>query len=448
MQIRFPRRAAALAALAGVAAGLAATPAGAYELYNRDGDVLNADVFAMFGIFHSERSYNLGARSEDESASWREGFVRYGFSGTKALGAAGSAYGGVSLLSSATWGDGDAGGFTSGRERRTALEERYLGWRSGSLFPALGDDGVDFSFGRQIFTLGEGFLIQGDALNFGDAIDRVAGTDFDRGGAYWLAARKAFDRSAVLRLGGKEGLRADLFWLESDNKVQAQMELAGLNAEYVVPAGTVAASYIEGLGVDRSQGRTYRDGQQTLSLRAKTSAGIEQLLLSGEYVEQRQGDSTREDGDAWYLEGSWTFTELPWQPLLGYRYSSFDEGFDPLFFGFSRGYGTWFQGEVAANFAGPFNSDADVHYLRLELTASETLSFGANYFAFRDTAGGSGALDGRELDLYAKWTVSDNLIITPLLGFYKPKHDAAEGGSQIGGSGTNTYFHVLAVVPF
>ena len=34
------------------------------------------------------------------------------------------------------------------------------------------------------------------------------------------------------------------------------------------------------------------------------------------------------------------------------------------------------------------------------------------------------------------------------IGFYKPKHDATEGGSQLGGSGTNTYFHVLAVVPF
>ena len=105
-----------------------------------------------------------------------------------------------------------------GDERRTAVEDAYLGWRSGILFPALGEDGIDVSGGRQVVTLGDGFLIQGDPVNLGN-VD--LGANFDRGGAYYLAARKAFDRTAVLRLGGSQGWRGDLMWLKSDNHYQA-----------------------------------------------------------------------------------------------------------------------------------------------------------------------------------------------------------------------------------
>ncbi|MCQ5134626.1 hypothetical protein NE541_16555, partial [Coprococcus eutactus] len=59
------------------------------------------------------------------------------------------------------------------------------------------------------------------------------GANFDRGGAYYLAARKAFDRTAVLRLGGKQGWRGDLMWLKSDNHYQADTSLAVANLEHV-----------------------------------------------------------------------------------------------------------------------------------------------------------------------------------------------------------------------
>ncbi|MCO6061928.1 hypothetical protein NG726_35465, partial [Pseudomonas sp. MOB-449] len=85
-----------------------------------------------------------------------------------ALGGAGSLYGALNLLSSGTWGDGDAAGFTLGSERMTDVEDAYLGWRSGDLFPALGENGVDLSFGRQNLSVGDGFLVNGDSLNFGD----------------------------------------------------------------------------------------------------------------------------------------------------------------------------------------------------------------------------------------------------------------------------------------
>jgi len=425
---------------AAVAAGLSAS-ASAYTLHSENGTELNLDIEAVFGVFTSKKSYDpIGIRpaSDEGRSSWQEGYIKYGLSGSHAYDSGASVFAGISGVTSGTWGDGDAGGFTSGNERETDLEDAYLGWRSGNLIPALGEDGLEFSFGRQNFSIGDGFLINGDALNFGDAL----GPELDRGGAYWLAARKAFDRTAIARIGGSEGLRADLFWLESDNVAQSKMELAGINAEYVMPEGTFGVAYIEGLDV-MDGGATHRDGQQTLSLRYQGNAGVENLFLSAEYVNQDQGDNTAPDADAWYVEAGWTFADMPWSPSVNYRYSSFDEGFDPLFFGFNRGYGTWFQGEVAANYAGPFNTGTDVHHVGVKANPTEMLSVGALYFNFSDT--NAGFMDGQELDLYAEWVVTPNLIISPLIGFYKPDSSAV---TQLGGNGTNVYGQVIAIVPF
>ena len=123
-------------------------------------------------------------------------------SASQVLADSGTLYGAFNLLSSATWGDGDAAGNTDGSERTTKIEDAYLGWRSADLFPALGQDGVDFSAGRQVIKLGRGFLINDDGPNLGNG---PANGALDRGGAYYLAARHAFDRTAVLRLGGEQG---------------------------------------------------------------------------------------------------------------------------------------------------------------------------------------------------------------------------------------------------
>lgn len=423
------------AVLLGSAIALASGSATAHTLYSENGTELNLDIEAVFGVFSSKKNYQ--PNSKGGGSDWQEGYIKYGFSGQHAYsGSNASVYGGLNLVSTATWGDGDAAGFTSGNESKTDLEDAYLGWRSGDLFPALGQDGLDISFGRQNFSIGDGFLINGDALNFGDGLD----PELDRGGAYWLAGRKAFDRTAIVRIGGEEGIRADLFWLESDNLAQSKMELAGINTEYVIPEGTFGVSYIKGLD---AFGSTARDGQETVSLRYQGNAGVENLFLSGEFVTQDQGDNSA-SADAWYVEAGWTFADLPWSPSVNYRYSSFDTGFDPLFFGFNRGYGTWFQGEVAANYAGPFNSGADVHHIGIKASPTEMLSVGALYFDFKDKAG-SGANDAQEINLYAEWVITPNLIVSPLIGVYSPDNSNT---SQIGGKKTNVYGQFVVVVPF
>lgn len=430
-----------LAALS-LAALLAQPSAQAIELYADDESHLNADILAVYGLFNSRKNYD----ATPGGSTWREGFIKYGISGDQRLAGNGSAYGALSWVSSATWGDGDAAGNTDGTERTTKLEDAYLGWRSGELFPLLGKDGVDASFGRQVVKLGRGFLINDDGPNLGKG---PADGALDRGGAYYLAARHAFDRTAVLRLGGERGVHASVLWLKSDNRAQAETELAAGTLDYTTAAGTLGLTWVHGLGVTEqwaSEFQRQRDGMDTYSLRGEGNAGIDNTSFAFEYAWQ---DKQAGPEKAWYAEAGYTFAELPWAPSLTYRYTRYSEGWDALFTGLSTGYGTWFQGEVAANYAGPFNSNTGVHHLGLVAKPLENLTLGALYFDF-DTLHTRNALNlgARELDLYVEWAVSPHLIVSPLVGLYQPKKDENTGGNQVGGNGTNLYSQVTLAMPF
>lgn len=430
-----------LAALS-LAVLLAQPSAQAIELYADDESHLNADILAVYGLFNSRKNYD----ATPGGSTWREGFIKYGISGDQRLAGNGSAYGALSWVSSATWGDGDAAGNTDGTERTTKLEDAYLGWRSGELFPLLGKDGVDASLGRQVVKLGRGFLINDDGPNLGKG---PADGALDRGGAYYLAARHAFDRTAVLRLGGERGVHASVLWLKSDNRAQAETELAAGTLDYTTAAGTLGLTWIHGLGVTEqwaSEFQRQRDGMDTYSLRGEGNAGIDNASFAFEYAWQ---DKQAGPEKAWYAEAGYTFAELPWAPSLTYRYTRYSEGWDALFTGLSTGYGTWFQGEVAANYAGPFNSNTGVHHLGLVAKPLENLTLGALYFDF-DTLHTRNALNlgARELDLYVEWAVSPHLIVSPLVGLYQPKKDENTGGNQVGGNGTNLYSQVTLAMPF
>ncbi len=406
----------------------------AYTLIDEQGKSLNLDVEAVLGIFSSDESYG----SSEDKPSWSEGYIKYGLSAQHSVGS-GEIFGAVNALSSGTWGDGDAAGLTTGDERETDIEDMYAGYRNNMF---------EISFGRQNITIGDGFILNGDGLNMGKGLDGIMpGFSANRGGAYWLAGRKALDKTAMLRVGGESGPRADLFWFESDNPAQASVEMAGLNFEYVTDTGTFGLMHLKGLDVDDNQaaflGYGRRDGQKTTSIRYQGNAGVENLFLSAEYVDQSQGNSNP-DANAWYVEAGWTFVDLPWSPSANYRYTSYDQGYDPLLFGFNRGYGTWFQGEVAANYAGPFATDSDIHYLGIKANPTEMLTVGASYFDFSDTVGGSGSNDASEIDIWAEWVAHDHLIISPLVGFYTPDSDSSTQGND----DTNIYMQVLAIVPF
>ncbi|MNZ06956.1 hypothetical protein D3C78_237210 [compost metagenome] len=414
--------------------------AGAYELYAEGDTKLNFDLTAMYAWLTSQESYF----GKEGRSTWQEGYAKYVLSGQTGLGNAGSLYGGIGGLSSATWGNGDAGFNSSGNEDETAWEAAYLGWKSGDLLPLLGTDGLDISAGRQNMTIGDGFVLKNDALNLGDTF----GDDFDRGGAYYLAARQAFAKTAIVRLGGEKGLRADVAWLESDNAAQSEMELALANIEHVSDAGTLAFMHLRGLDVNEQRAlmpsHLERDGLKLYSLRGTTSAGVENLFLSAEYVIEDKDSSAA----AGYAEVGYTLADLPWGPTITYRYSRFSKDYDPLFFGFSRGYGTWFQGEVAGNYASPFNSNTQVHHVGIKASPSETLTVGALYFDFDTLDTELGDTSARELDFFLEWMPTPNYYISPTIGLFDPKRSLAEGGTQTADDKLSTYAQVTFGVFF
>ena len=175
-----------------------------------------------------------------------------------------------------------------------------------------------------------------------------------------------------------------------------------------------------------------RDGMEVFSIRGQGNLGIENLSLSFEYADQSGGDTAVEnDAQAWYIETGWTFSDVPWTPGVNLRYAEFsgddadtsdNEAYDPLFFGFTRGFGTWFQGEVASNYAGPANSGNDVKRVEFTLAPRSDLQLGAQYWDF-SSKDDAPDLDGQEIDIYALWSINDNFVFSPLVGWHKPEGD-------------------------
>lgn len=413
----------------------------AMEIYSDDSNTLNFDLSGAIGLFHSDKNYNQWGNKDSGGSNWQEAFVKYGLSGTHATGSDSHLYGAFSMVTSGSFGDGDAGGFTNGTERLTKIEDASLGWRSGNMFPALGKDGLDFSFGRQPLFIGDGFLVAGDGLNFGKGL---LDDEWNRGGAYYITARRTFDRTAILRLGGKEGIHGTAGWFKSDNPAQADTEMLFSTLEYTEERGTVGLTYLKGLSVDKQLATGFyaqRDDLDVYSIRAQGNAGVPDLFLNAEYaIEDRPGG--REN--AWNAEAAYTFSDKPWKPTIGYRFSRYSKEWDSLFNGFSRGYGTWFQGEIAANYSGPFNSNNSTHMLYLKGQPSDTVSVGATFYDF-STLHKRDALnfDGQELDLYLDWVATPNVVVSPLVGLYKPSADAEHGGVQLGDNNLNVYGQLI-----
>lgn len=426
--------------------GLASlVPAEAADLYDRDGTRLSYGVDGMVGLFSTSEDY-LGQGGK----RWQEGFVHGLLKGSMRAGS-GEAYAGLGALARGTWGDGDAAGYTTGRERKIDLDDAYLGWRSSSGL-------VDASFGRQQFLLGDGFLIAGDRVNLGRGLE-ARGANVNRGGAYYIAARKSFQKTAIVRLDPEGPWRGDAFWLKSDNPYQQDTALGGLNAEYVSERfGTLGLSWLKVTDVNPGTGLGIfddRKGMRVTSFRGQGSLGVENLFLSFEYVDERGGDTpVKKDANAWTAEAGWTFAGLPWRPTLNYRHARFsadkrstqaNEAFDPLFFGLSRGLGTWFQGEVAANYAGPANSGNKIDRLEMTVTPRDDLTITLQYWDIK-AIGDAPRLDGREIDLFAFWKINDTLTFVPLLGVYDPR--GADVRAAQGNSRRNLYLQAVVIFNF
>ena len=399
--------------------------ANAAVISEEDGKTISLNIEAMAAAMSLDENYT----GTPGSKTWQEAYFKADLHGSSLMQNGSTVYGDIGVIALGTRGDGDGLGLTTGDEGEIDIENAFIGLQSANNL-------IDISVGRQTFMLGDGFLVAGDAISPGEGFDAFSNGSLDRGGAYYLAGRKSFDNTAILKIDPEGPMRGDLFWLKSDNQYQQNAELTGVNLEYVDEAkGTLGLTYMKATDVDVGAGLALfdnRDGMDIVSLRGQGSMGVDNLFLSFEYVSETGGDQVEKDANAWYVEAGWTFADLPWSPTVNVRHAEFsgddssttdDETFDPLFFGFSRGFGTWFQGEVTSNYGGPFNSGNDVNRLEVMLAPRDDLAVGIQYWDF-DKVDDAADNAAKEIDLFALWTINDNWVFSPMIGLYSPKGSA------------------------
>lgn len=251
-------------------------------------------------------------------------------------------YGGISVAAATTALDGEMSGqFARAGDDAIDTDEAHVGWRNALL---------DFAFGAQEFSVGDGLLI-------GDGNLDTGGEE----GQYWVVPFQAWRNAAVLKVNTGP-LRGDVFWLRSDRDF-GDARVVGVNLEtsaHAVP-GTLGVMYMEILEGNRLN----YDGMNVWDLRASDIKipGIANLLIFGEFVRQAGTDADRRtanDAIGWYLEAQYVFPALPGTPTFTYRYARFsgdeldtrqNEEYRGLFYGFyGREWDTWYQGEIAGEY--------------------------------------------------------------------------------------------------
>ena len=295
----------------------------------------------------------------------------------------------------------------------------------------------------------DGFLITDDGFNPGNAFSPIEGVRdgrFNRGGAFYLGQRLAFGNTAVLKLGGKDGLHGSLIWLKSDNPGQSKTEVAAATVDYTTPLGSIGSTYVRGLDVEERYAfgdRLERKGMNIYSLRGQGNAGIENADFAFEVARQEKRSGSQR---AMFFDAGYTFADVKWQPTVSYRYSRYSEGWDFLFQG---GFRKRYQGEIATNYAGSVTSNMRINDVLLSVRPTDTLTLNAMAFDYHQLSRKQERdFSAREVDLFLDWMVTDNITLSPLIGFYKPEKWLGNGGLQSGSASTNTYMQFIVWVTF
>ncbi|MGE4560553.1 MAG: hypothetical protein AB7E77_10145, partial [Desulfobulbus sp.] len=265
--------------------------------------------------------------------TWWESLIRPGLEGNFVLPNTQALYGRIDAVQANTFGGTDACGTntTLGDVNSLRIDKAFIGWRSGNLFGSLGEDFVDLSLGRQTYTAGTLFLFG----NEGGAGGKRA--------AYYLGGRRSADFSAIARF--KSGpWSGDLFFFDNDSPSPVNTQATGLTLDYAFsPEASIGGSLatLESDDPSRDEMRLYdiRGSLKPFAV-ADGPALLQPLKLDGELVVEDRDDG-EDNGLGWYLAASYQWTEVPWKPELTYRYSSFDEDYDVLFYS-ATDWGSWF----------------------------------------------------------------------------------------------------------
>ncbi|MDD2365066.1 MAG: hypothetical protein PHN84_02775 [Desulfuromonadaceae bacterium] len=289
----------------------------------------------------------------------------------------GTLYGGLRGVGSFTNGDGDSWGLTAGEHyyyeknappalvgesmQHIDIDSAYLGWKSGKEISLLDQDGLDISFGRQNFQLGDGMVL----IDGNDEANQHKGI-------YWLDPRQAWKLTGLVRIK-KEPYNIELFSLLTDKDAYSDL-IAGGNFELVdKKLGKVGISYFNIVDSDLAS----RDGMSVYGLHARGNPvpSLPILELGGE-IDLQKNSSPDLEAYAYFLEAKLFIPFLPWYPTIGYRYSSFsgdknstdkNEGWDYLHNGStSSGFGYWYQGIVVGTYETRL-TNLNTHFVNLTI---------------------------------------------------------------------------------
>jgi len=375
--------------------------------------------FGSFGFFNSLYTNPHDEPSGDLSDNWQEGYVKPALAGVFRLGGGSTLAGKASAVGERTYGSAPP---VVGLDYSSfGPDDLWIGWRSGTALPRLGDDGVSVIVGRAPYELGHGFLLY-DGTGEGGS----------RGG-YWSNARKAFQFAAIGRVKTARHV-AETFYLDKDElpEVETGSRVWGVNYElHPRETSTFGVTFLKAFA-DASV-EPGRDGLNVFNVRAYTTPirRHEAWSLEFEYAGERNGDAL--SSHAWSLRNAYELTAVRWTPKLSYRYAAFEgddpgtaasEAFDPLFPGFSD-WGTWWQGEIAGEYF-LSNSNLISHQVRVHVTPTPHLGSGVIVYRFLADQPGSYAagLTGRnigfEVNAYADWTINDNFTLSLVGGGADP----------------------------
>jgi hypothetical protein len=409
-----------------------------------EGDSYLRPTIPLDSAFFGEHNAWFGESREhagDHVGWWGEFGAMPGLEGALTLGSWGTVRGRVSGVWTTTQIGLDAAGsnFDDRHPSKMTIEDAYIGWSSGDLFPSLGKHAIDLSVGAQKYQVGSGFL-------FWDG-----GTDGGTRGGYWIAMRKAFQLTAIAKLETGP-FKGEVVYLQPNDVPDSSTDIVGTNLEWRFSERASAGA---GYWFFADSDDFRRDGLHVVDLRGevKPLASLPGLVLSAELAYEKNGRVNESWGG--YTEIGHSFDEVCWKPYLSFRYSGFTgdrdgddeiEAFDPIYYAFSD-WDTWYLGEIFGEYIGT-NRNLDAYTVRLRTEPAEGwtvnlvgLAFVLDEFATEiqprlfdpRVVSINDKYLGYEADLAVDWALNDHLAFSFVLAALFPGKglEQATGGDSV-----------------
>ncbi|MDD2468670.1 MAG: hypothetical protein PHI97_32240 [Desulfobulbus sp.] len=399
-----------------------------------NGSYAKVTLEADLGFFAQSNSWfgnDVGVLGT-KSNSWWESLIRPGIDVNYVLPSTQTIYAQLDAVQANTFGGTDAAASNIDySDDSLRIEHAYVGWKSGNLFSALGEDFLDISFGRQSYVVGNGFLFANQG-----------GSGFGRA-AFWVGGRNSADYAGIIKMKSGNWV-ADLTYFEADDNPDSDTKVGGGNVAYNVEnMGYLGAGLytVESDIIARDSMLVYnvRGGVNPFALMGGMDV-LKPLHFEMEYVYEDR-DSGFQSGNAWYASVGYEVENCPWKPGLTYRYASFDQDYDALYYG-STGWETWYQGEILGEYA-IGNNDLDSHMLKLTLKPLDAVTLTLAYLNYdRHQSGDDYA---QEYDLIVDWAVNDHLSLSVVGGIADPD-DAAT--LETGGDDNWSYMMMFGSIKF